>query len=94
MRQNTRFWLNGGNALLLLVENQKFPPKEQAMLRYGSERAAELRSLSTGLFCEAGCDKNTFRVSHSPKKQTPWFNARGKSFVPVERRREIFQCAS
>jgi hypothetical protein len=29
--QNIRFWQNGRNALLLAVENQNFPRKEQAM---------------------------------------------------------------
>jgi hypothetical protein len=37
--QNIRFRQNGGKALLLAVENQNFPCKEQAKSRDASEEA-------------------------------------------------------
>jgi hypothetical protein len=51
--QNIRFWQNDRKALLLAVENQNFPRKEQAKSRGTSLRAASAGAPSTSLFCEA-----------------------------------------
>ena len=58
--QNIRFWQNGRNALLLAVENQNFPRKEQAMSTSVPDSPPAEGRRWTDLFCEARIWKYIF----------------------------------